>query len=277
MKITKDEMIQKLSKPTVFVPIAAVTVCLGLLFYWFYWSNNYISTENAYVETELSPVNSRLMGYVREVLVQENDIVKKGQEILKLDDVDTKLELSFKQAKLKKAMADGARATRLQKEHALSDSDFELAEATLAGIKAEVDGSLLKLQFTSVVSATDGIVAKRSAQPGQFVQPGQSLFVIVPTDKIWIRANFKENQIRLIKPGQPVEIEVDAYPGEAWTGTVDYVYPSSVASLSLIPPENATGNFTKVVQRFPVHISFTQRKEHPLLPGMSVEATVVVK
>jgi membrane fusion protein (multidrug efflux system) len=177
---------------------------------------------------------------------------------------------------LKKAEADGGRATRLQKEHALSDSDYELAEATLAGIKAEVDGSLLKLQFTNVLAATDGIVAKRSAQPGQFVQPGQSLFVIVPTDRVWIRANFKESNIRLIKPGQEVEIEVDAYPHETWKGKVDFVYPSSVASLSLIPPENATGNFTKVVQRFPVHISFEQKPDLPLRPGMSVEVTIVV-
>ena len=218
-----------------------------------------------------------MMGYVRAVYVQENDIVKKGQEILKLDDSDTKLELTFKQAKLKKATADESRAIRLQKDRALSDSDYELAQATLAGIKAEVEGSLLKLQFTSVVAATDGIVAKRSAQPGQFVQPGQSLFVIVPTDKIWIRANFKESLIRLIKPGQKVEIKVDAFPGEVWNGKVDYIYPISVASLSLIPPENATGNFTKVVQRFPVRISFEQKKEQTLLPGMSVEATIVVK
>ncbi|MBC7458914.1 MAG: HlyD family secretion protein [Bdellovibrionaceae bacterium] len=267
---------KKLSHSIVIVSVCAVAACVALLFYWFYWSNKYITTENAYVETELSPVNSRLMGYVREVLVSENDVVKKGQEILKLDDVDTKLELTFKQAKLKKAEADGNRAVLLKKDHALSDSDFELAEATLAGVRAEVEGSLLKLKFTSVTAATDGIIAKRSAQPGQFVQPGQSLFVIIPTNKVWIRANFKESQIRLIKPGQVVEIRVDAYPDESWKGKVEYIYPSSVASLSLIPPENATGNFTKVVQRFPVRISIKQEKEHLLLPGMSVEATIVV-
>ena len=276
MTLNKNILKSK-SLPVSLVTVAAILASIGLIFYWFYWSNKFISTENAYVETELSSVNSRLMGYVREVFVKENDHVKKGQEILKLDDVDTKLELTFKQAKLKKAVADESRAQRLLKDHALSDSDFELAEATLAGIKAEVDGSLLKLQFTSVVAATDGIIAKRSAQPGQFVQPGQSLFVIVPSDKIWIRANFKESKIRLIKPGQKVEIKVDAVPDETWEGQVEYIYPSSVASLSLIPPENATGNFTKVVQRFPVRISFEQKKDHTLLPGMSVEITIVVR
>ncbi len=267
----------KMARPVKIVTVSSLMICSALIYYWFYYSSKFISTENAYVETELSPVNSRLMGYVREVYVQENDKVTKGQELLKLDDIDTKLELTFKQAKFKKAQADEARAIRLQKDHALSDSDFELAQATLAGIKAEVEGSLLKLKFTTVLAATDGIVAKRSAQPGQFVQPGQSLFVVVPTDKIWIRANFKESQIRKIKPGQSVEIQVDAFPEEAWVGKVDYIYPSSVASLSLIPPENSTGNFTKVVQRFPVKISFEQKKDQPLLPGMSVEATIVVK
>jgi membrane fusion protein (multidrug efflux system) len=267
----------KKSKPVFFVTIGSIILCATLIGYWIFISSHYISTENAYVETELSPVNSRIMGFVKEVYVHENDEVKEGQELLKLDDVDTKIELSFKQAKLKKASADEGRAVKLQKERALSDSDFEMAEATLAGIKAEVDGSLLKLKFTSIVSPLSGIVAKRSAQPGQFVQPGQSLFVIVPKEKAWIRANFKENQIRLLKPGQDVEIKADAYPGEMWNGKLTYIYPSSVASLSLIPPENSTGNFTKVVQRFGVKISFDQKKEFPLLPGMSVEATIVIK
>ena len=111
----------------------------------------------------------------------------------------------------------------------------------------------------------------------QFVQPGQTLFVIVPTENAWIKANFKESQVRLLKAGQEVEIHVDAYPGEKWKGKIDAIFPSSVASLSLLPPENSTGNFTKVVQRFAVKISFEQKKDLRLLPGMSVEPVVLVK
>lgn len=270
-------MFNNLSKPVLATGIVTGLVSLGLATYWFYYNAHYISTENAYVETQLSPVSARMMGYVREVFVKENDVVKKGQQLLKLDDVDTKLELGFKQAKLKKAKSDVARAHQLRKERAVSDADLEMAEATLAGINAEVEGGFLKLKFTEVVAPVDGIVAKRSAEPGQFVQPGQSLFVIVPTQNMWIKANFKENQIRHIKKGQEVRLHVDAYPGETWVGKVDYIYPSSVASLSLIPPENSTGNFTKVVQRFPVRISFEQRPDLPLNPGMSVEPTVVVQ
>ncbi len=267
----------KKSKPVLYTTCGAVLFCVLLISYWVYVSSHYVTTENAYVETELAPVNSRIMGFVKEVYVNENDTVIQGQELLKLDDVDTNLELSFKQAKLKKALADEGRAVKLQKEKALSDSDFEMAEATLAGMKADVEGSQLKLKFTKIISPTEGIIAKRSAQPGQFVQPGQSLLVVVPKNKAWIRANFKENQIRLLKPGQDVRIKVDAYPGEIWNGKVTYIYPSSVASLSLIPPENSTGNFTKVVQRFGVKISFEQRADYPLLPGMSVEATIVIR
>jgi membrane fusion protein (multidrug efflux system) len=256
---------------------ASLLLILCLLIYWYIWSTKFVSTDNAYVETDLSPVTARMMGYVRDVFVIESSEVKKGASILKLDDADVHLELGFKQAKYKKALADASRAQKLQRQKALSDSDLELAEAALTGTRADVEGSELKLKFTDVVSPIDGIVAKRSAQPGQFVQPGQTLFVIVPKEKIWIKANFKENQIRLIHPGQKVKIAVDAYPGSEWEGEVDYVFPSSVASLSLVPPENSTGNFTKVVQRFPVRIRFKQVDGMPLLPGMSVEPTVIVK
>lgn len=267
----------KLPKSMIITIALTSSISFVLIFYWGYYNSHYISTENAYVETQLSPVSARMMGYVREVFVNENDMVKKGQNLIKLDDVDTKLELGFKQAKLKKAKADADRAKRLQKEHAVSDADIEMAEATLAGINAEVEGSMLKLRFTDVVAPVDGIVAKRSAEPGQFVQPGQSLVVIVPVEQMWIKASFKENQIRHIVKGQDVDIHVDAYPGEVWKGKIDYIYPSSVASLSLVPPENSTGNFTKIVQRFPVRISFEQKENMPLRPGMSVEPTVIVK
>jgi membrane fusion protein, multidrug efflux system len=257
--------------------IGTTIIAMGLSGYWFFWNMHHISTENAYVETDLSPVNSRMMGFVREIYVAENDVVKKGQKMLKFDDVDSKLELSFKKAKLEKAKADALRAEKMHKQHAISDADYEMAQATVAGFTTEVEGGELKLMFTEIVAPTDGIVAKRTAQIGQFVQPGQSLFVIVPTDHAWIKAAFKETQIRHIKAKQKVDIKIDAYPGETWQGEVEYLYPSSVASMSLLPPENATGNFTKVVQRFPIHVSFTQKESKPLLPGMSAEVIVRIE
>lgn len=261
-------------RPTIIVATFVGVIVVLLAIYWGYWERRFVTTENAYVESEFSPVNSRMMGFVKDVLVNESDVVKKGQEILCLDDVDTQIELTFKQAKLKKAQADQARAKRLNQQHALSDSDTEFAEAALSGIKAEVEGSQLKLRFTKILSPIDGVVAKRAAQPGQFVQPGQSLFVIVPTDRVWIKANFKESKVRLIQPGQKAEVRIDAYPGKLFEGKVEFIYPSSVASLSLIPPENATGNFTKVVQRFPVKISLDKNAVQELRPGMSAEVSI---
>lgn len=252
-------------------------LCVVVLGYWYWTSTKRISTDNAYVETDLSPVNSRMMGYVREVFVEENQSVKKGEKLLKLDDVDTKLEMSYKEAKLKKTEADFKRAQILANQKAISEADYELAQAALTGTRADLEGSHLKMQFTDISSPIDGIVAKKSAQPGQFVQPGQSLFVVVPTDKAWVKANFKESQIRFIRPGQKVEIEVDAYPHEVWEGKVEFIYPSTVASLSLMPPENSTGNFTKVVQRFPVKISFDQKPDKLLKPGMSVVPKVFIE
>lgn len=252
--------------------VASVSFAMGFVFYWYWVASKRITTENAYVEANILSVNSRMMGYVREVFVEENQVVKKGDRLLKLDDSDTKIELSFKQAKLKKAEADFKRASAMWKQKGLSDSDFELAEATVIGHRADHEGSKLKLSFTEVVAPVDGVVAKRSAQPGQFVQPGQSLFVVVPTETLWVRANFKESQVRYLKPGQRVEIEVDAYPDRVWHGKVDFIYPSTVASLSLLPPENTTGNFTKVVQRFAVRIAVeaSADEKHHLRPGMSV-------
>jgi membrane fusion protein, multidrug efflux system len=259
-------------KNLVFRATVATSVFLALvvLVYWYWIASKRITTENAYIDAEILPVNSRMMGYVKEVYVKENQQVKKGQLLLKLDDSDTKIELSFKTAKLKKAEADFKRAAVMWKNKGISDSDYELAEATVIGHRADYEGSKLKLSFTEIVAPIDGIIAKRSAQPGEFVQPGQSLFVVVPLDELWIRANFKESQIRFLKIGQRVEVEVDAYPDHAWHGKVESIYPSTVASLSLLPPENTTGNFTKVVQRFAVKISLEQDKEKMLRPGMSV-------
>jgi membrane fusion protein (multidrug efflux system) len=257
--------------------LSSMLICAGLYGYWFWFSTLIIATDDAYIETDFRPVNSRMMGFVKDVFVEENTSVKKGQKLLKLDDVDSLIELNFKRAKLKKAQSDFSRAERLREERAISASDFEMAQAAMTGVTAEVEGGELKLKFTEVTAPYDGIIAKQSAQPGQFVQPGQSLFVIVPNDHSWIKANFKESEVRLIHPGQKVEFTADAYPDENWVGKVESVYPSSVASTSLIPPENATGNFTHYVPRFAVRISFVQKPNSYLRAGMTVNPTIPVR
>lgn len=255
---------------------AGLVVVVGLLYWWRLFALSHITCDNAYVESEIIPINSRMMGMVHDVLVEENQTVQPGQPLLKLDPTDILLEQTVKKAKLAKAEVDYGRAHQLFRTGALSQADLDLAEANRALSKADLEGTQLKLSFTSVLAPTGGTIAKRSVHPGQFVQPGQSLLVMVgASDQSWIRANLKETQIRAIKPGQAVKVHIDAYPSQVWDGKVIGVFPSSGSVLSLIPPENATGNFTRIVQRIPIKVSVVHKPAFPLLPGMSATVTVI--
>jgi membrane fusion protein (multidrug efflux system) len=135
----------------------------------------------------------------------------------------------------------------------------------------------LNLQYTKIKAPVAGIVSKRSVEPGQVVQAGQPLFAVVNLEDIYVTANFKETQLKKVKPGQKVKLHVDAY-GRDYDGTVDSIGGATGARFSLLPPENATGNYVKVVQRVPVRIRIDkgQDAEHLLRPGMSVVPTVLV-
>jgi membrane fusion protein (multidrug efflux system) len=252
----------------------ALVLITMLSYQWFIYSKTHIETNNAYVEADIYNVQSRMMGYVKELSVEEGDPVKKNQTLLVLDDTDINVEKAFKEVKLKKANVDFERAVKLVKEKLISQSDFELVEANKIAAETDFKGSELKLQYTHVSAPADGVVAKTSIRSGQFIQPGQNLVTVVSNKSIWIKANYKETQIQKVKPGQKVSIEVDAYPGVEFHGQVAELYPSSGAVLSLLPPENATGNFTKVVQRIPVKISVQQNEAYPLKVGMSVVTTI---
>ncbi len=158
-------------------------------------------------------------------------------------------------------------------------SRAEAAEAESQRAEAAFEQAQLNLQYTTIVAPVDGVVGQRSVQPGQNVTPGQQLMTIVPLDSqnIWVTANFKETQMTNMRPGQPVEISVDTY-GRTYNGHVESIAGASGARYSLLPPENATGNYVKVVQRIPVKIFFEkgQDPEHLLRPGMSVEPDVRV-
>jgi membrane fusion protein (multidrug efflux system) len=136
----------------------------------------------------------------------------------------------------------------------------------------------LNLQYTKIVAPVTGVLSKRSVEPGQVVQAGQPLFSIVNLDDIWTTANFKETQLRDMRVGQKAKIKVDAY-GHEYSGTVESVGGATGARFSLLPPENATGNYVKVVQRIPVRIRFDKGEDpgHQLRPGMSVEPTVFTR
>lgn len=154
-------------------------------------------------------------------------------------------------------------------------------KALLAGIelqRATVRQAELNLSYTQIRAPEPGYVTKKSVEPGNIVQPGQALMALV-SDRLWVVANFKETQLKRIRPGQPVEIKIDAYPQLRLRGRVDSIQSGSGARFSLLPPENATGNYVKVVQRVPVKIVFTDAlpPEYKLGPGMSVVPKVRVR
>ena len=144
------------------------------------------------------------------------------------------------------------------------------ARASLQQAMTQLDQAKLNLQYTDVLAAQSGRVVKLNGARGTFVTPGQSLMMFVP-DEIWITANYKETQLADMRPGQPVEIRIDAYPGRKLNGRVESVQPGSGTAFSLLPAENATGNFVKVVQRVPVKIVVDNwPADIPVGPGMSV-------
>jgi membrane fusion protein (multidrug efflux system) len=175
-------------------------------------------------------------------------------------------------AALRNAQTGPEQVTAMRARASSAQARVEQAKATLA--QAE-----LNLQYTVIKAPARGVVSKKSVNPGQVVQAGQPLLSLVQTDDVWITANFKETQLDEMRPGQRVVVEVDAYGGREFQGKVDSIAAATGARFSLLPPENATGNFVKVVQRVPVKIVLDQGQdpEHLLRPGMSVTPTVYTR
>jgi membrane fusion protein (multidrug efflux system) len=180
--------------------------------------------------------------------------------------------------RLRQAEAALASARTGPEQVAMTRSRAESADAAVKRYKAALDQAKLNLLYTRVIAPVAGVVGKRTVEVGQNVEPGQVLLSIVPLDDIWVTANFKETQLKRMRAGQKAKIRVDTY-GRTYEGHVDSIAGASGARFSLFPPENATGNYVKVVQRIPVKIVFEkgQDREHLLRPGMSVEPSVRVK
>ena len=180
-------------------------------------------------------------------------------------------------AKLLQAQANLRASQSGPQQVAQTRARAQSAQATAQQKQAELDQAKLNLQYTKIMAPVDGVVTK-NAEVGMNVQPGQQLFSVVPLSDVWVTANFKETQLKYMRPGQRAEIKVDS-TGRTYRGHVDSFAGSSGARLSLLPPENATGNYVKVVQRIPVKIVFEQgeNSDHLLRLGMSVEPKVFVK
>jgi membrane fusion protein (multidrug efflux system) len=210
-------------------------------------------------ESELSAAKDRLTA------------AERGAEISKAAMLAAKARVDQGRAGVEQARAN-------HKQVPIKQADAAAAAAAVAQAKANLEAAELQLSYATVVAPEDGVVTKKSVEVGQIVQPGQSLLVLIPLQDIWVTANFKETQLAKVRPGQKVEIHVDMY-GETFTGHVDSIAGATGARLSLLPPENATGNFVKVVQRIPVKILVdpVPPEKAVLRPGMNVDATIITK
>jgi membrane fusion protein (multidrug efflux system) len=192
-------------------------------------------------------------------------------------------QLDAAQAAFDQANANLAAVERQANGAAAQLSNAEIggkfAQARYAAAKATRDNAALQLSYTKVVSPVSGVVSRKQIEVGQLVQAGQPLLTLVSDSAVWITANFKETQLSDIRVGQPVAIEVDSYPGCTAEGKVESFSAATGAKFALLPPDNSTGNFTKVVQRVPVRIEVTKGcgADKPLRPGMSVTAHVAIR
>jgi membrane fusion protein (multidrug efflux system) len=168
--------------------------------------------------------------------------------------------------------------TAAQQQVAQAQQQVAVAQAVVKQRQSDLDNAKLQLSYTTLLAPANGIVSKKSVQPGQVVSPGQQLIGLVSSGKTWVIANFKETQLENMKVGQPVKLEVDAYPNEEFDGHIESLSAATGARFALLPPDNSTGNFVKVTQRVPIKIVLNKEDpEHPLRAGMSVNAIVTVK
>ena len=327
----------------------AVALLAGASWYgWDYWTvGRYeVSTDDAYVKADNTTIAPKVSGYLDEVMVGDNEHVKAGQVLARIDDRDFKValdqaradvaaaqaavtskraQLDVQQAIIEAAKAtlgvDTAAETFAEQENkrytdlaatgfgsvqnaqgaqsrgasavaavardkanlasAIKQDELlkaEIAQAVAAAERANAQQQQaeLNLSYTTIVAPIDGVVGNRTLRIGQFVQAGTQLMSLVPSTGAYVIANYKETQLTNVQAGQPVDIEVDMFPGKVVHGHVDSLAPASGQEFALLPPDNATGNFTKVVQRIPVKIALDSAGLD-LRPGMSVIPTIQTK
>jgi membrane fusion protein, multidrug efflux system len=335
----------------ILLTLVAVALIIGLAWAaWWWFAGRFIeSTDDAYLQADSISVAPKISGYVGEVLVADNQPVKRGDVLVRLDarkyqavSDEASATIAARTADLAKAQADltqqdstiaearaqlqgaeadarhaqtevaryaplarsgaepeerlaqlnnqlaQARSTVAAKQAALRSSEtrygtlqaqLKQAQAQLGVAKASEAQSQLDVDDAVIRSPIDGRVADRGVRVGQYVQPGTRLLTVVPVQAIYLTANYKETQIGDMRPGQSVEVHVDALPGRTLHGHVDSLAPGTGAQFALLPPSNATGNFTKIVQRVPVRIALevTDDVRPALVPGLSATVEVDIR
>lgn len=336
--------------PVKLIVLIAVLMVAGFLGYKkVNYALTHETTDNAQVETQITPVLPRVAGYVKTIAVKDYDSVKAGQLVVELDDAELQTQLMEMEADYKQAEVDVTNAkaalnnaivslrvnkgnielSQLRKQKAeedlkrdqnlfadqaitrkqLDDSKFNLetvsqqvinsktdltaAESRIAVLqagvakaaagldvkKAKIEQTKLKLTYTKIFAPQAGKIGKKNVSEGQYVQAGTPLFSIVNDTTYWIVANFKENQLKKLYPGKEVDIEVDAFPDLKLKGTIQSLSEATGAKFSLLPPDNASGNFVKVTQRVPVKITINDidKYRNMLRAGLSVFVSAETK
>ncbi|MCX5712031.1 MAG: HlyD family secretion protein, partial [Candidatus Omnitrophica bacterium] len=270
-------------------------IVIGLLSISLYIARNLNreTTDDAYIDGRIHTIASKVTGTVLKVNVEDNQLAKKGDLLVEIDPVDFNLKvneaaanLEVRKATLEQSVRDRDRAESLFNGKVIPKEKYEFALTAYNLAKAQVDAaeqqfaiSKQNLQYAKIYSPVDGYVTKKSVEVGNQIKNEQPLMAIIGLDDIWLTANFKETQLKNVKKGQRVSIKVDTYPGKLFTGRVDSIMAGTGAAFSLFPPENALGNYVKVVQRIPVKIAFDKNtdQEHVLRIGMSCVPSIITK
>jgi membrane fusion protein (multidrug efflux system) len=235
--------------------IAAGVIALIAIAFYSYDSFTHEETDDAYVTGHLHNVATRINAVVTDVLVDDNQFVHEGDTLVKLDPSEYIALVAAAQAQLAKAQADLDRQTPLVAMHAVSPEDLDATKSTRDVDLAQLKLAQLQIDYSTIKAPASGYVGRKSVETGNRVSSGQTLMVIVEPE-LWVVANFKETQLARMKTGQPATITVDSIPGKVFTGRVDSFSPATGNEFALLPADNSTGNFTKIVQRVPVKVVF---------------------
>jgi membrane fusion protein (multidrug efflux system) len=271
--------------------VVVAVVALLVIGYFVYQKMNFVSTDDAQIEAHSVLLAPKVSGYVVKVNVVEGQKVKKSDILLELDDRD--YQNAFRQAKADLASIDARRRdaernfqriSELYKKDAVSQQQFDQATTAFNDIKskheaaqAQVSQSELNVEHTKIVAPVAGFIAKRSVEVGQLAAPGVPVIGFVDAEERWVIANFKETDLADIHVGAKVDVSVDAVGGHVYQGVVESVSSATGATFTLLPPDNATGNFTKIVQRVPVRIklqNLSAEEIELLKAGLSADISV---
>jgi membrane fusion protein (multidrug efflux system) len=235
--------------------IAAGIVAFIVVLFYAYDAYTHEETDDAYVTGHLHDVSSRINGVVTAVLVDDNQLVHEGDTLVELDPMEYQALAAAAKADLDVAQSNLDRLQPLIATHAIAPEDVDKARSTRDVDLAQYELAELQIVYSTIKAPADGYIGRKNVEIGNRVSSGQTLMVVVEPN-LWVVANFKETQLAQMKTGQPVRISIDSIPDKVFDGTVQSFSPATGNEFALLPADNSTGNFTKIVQRVPVKVVF---------------------